>query len=229
MPRPPAPDAESLPLPKSLDAPSTAVLQVQNLRFAWPGQPPLFDGLTITLGPGLHAVCGDDGCGKSTLLALLAGEHASHTGSVLVDDVSLAADREAYQARVFWIDPATDAFDAVSARAFLATQPEHHPGFEPAIAHDLAEALGLTPHLDKPLHMLSAGSKRKVWLSAAMASGVGIGFSNAQKHESERQHPQKAQKHIDQKFKPERRAVEQRHNKKCRRDIKRQADQQQNQ
>ena len=172
MPRLPAPDAESLPLPKSPDAPSTAVLRAQNLRFAWPGQPPLFDGLTITLGPGLHAVCGDDGCGKSTLLALLAGEHASHTGSVLVDDVSLAADREAYQARVFWIDPATDAFDAVSARAFLATQPEHHPGFEPAIAHDLAEALGLTPHLDKPLHMLSAGSKRKVWLSAAMASGA---------------------------------------------------------
>jgi ABC-type multidrug transport system ATPase subunit len=148
------------------------VLQVENLRFAWPGQPPLFDRLTITLGPGLHAVCGDDGCGKSTLLALLAGEHASHTGSVVVDGVSLAEDRAAYQGRVFWIDPATDAFDAVSARAFLATQPERHPGFEPAIARELAEALGLSPHLDKPLYMLSAGSKRKVWLSAAMASGA---------------------------------------------------------
>jgi ABC-type nitrate/sulfonate/bicarbonate transport system ATPase subunit len=54
----------------------------------------------------------------------------------------------------------------------LATQPERHPGFEPAIARELAEALGLSPHLDKPLYMLSAGSKRKVWLSAAMASGA---------------------------------------------------------
>ncbi len=148
------------------------MLQVQNLCFAWPDQPPLFDGLSVTLEPGLHLVRGDDGCGKSTLLALLAGVRADVSGSVVIDGVSLAADRAAFQACVFWMDPATDAFDAISANAFFVAQSERFPGFQPALAHELAEALGLAPHQRKPLYMLSAGSKRKVWLSAAMASGA---------------------------------------------------------
>ena len=142
------------------------------LRFAWPNQPTLFDGLSFTLTPGLHLVRGDDGCGKTTLLALLAGELTDLSGSVVLGGVSLAADRTAYRARVFWIDPATDAFDAISADAFLASQAKRFPHFQPALAQELARALGLAPHLHKPLYMLSAGSKRKVWLCAAMASGA---------------------------------------------------------
>ena len=29
----------------------------------------------------------------------------------------------------------------------------------------------MTPHIDKPMYMLSTGSKRKVWLASALASG----------------------------------------------------------
>jgi ABC-type multidrug transport system ATPase subunit len=36
----------------------------------------------------------------------------------------------------------------------------------------LQGALDLTPHLNKKLFMLSNGSKRKVWLAAAFASGA---------------------------------------------------------
>ncbi|MCY1378594.1 hypothetical protein D9M69_662440 [compost metagenome] len=32
----------------------------------------------------------------------------------------------------------------------------------------------LQPHLDKPLYMLSAGSRRKVWLCAAFAAGTAL-------------------------------------------------------
>ncbi|MGK2899013.1 MAG: ABC transporter ATP-binding protein, partial [Burkholderiaceae bacterium] len=35
----------------------------------------------------------------------------------------------------------------------------------------LVDGFALTPHLDKPLYMLSTGSKRKVLLAAALASG----------------------------------------------------------
>jgi len=38
----------------------------------------------------------------------------------------------------------------------------------------LIKGLGLSPHQDKPLYMLSAGSKRKVWIAAAIASGATI-------------------------------------------------------
>lgn len=42
------------------------------------------------------------------------------------------------------------------------------------MAEDVAKALGLSPHLDKPLYMLSSGSKRKVWIAAACASGAAL-------------------------------------------------------
>lgn len=148
------------------------MLEVKELRFAWPGQPPLFDGLAITLGPGLHLVRGGDGCGKSSLLALLAGERPQGSGSLAIRGARWADDREAYRQQVFWIDPATDAFDAGSAQDFWAAQAQRFPRFQPALANELAEALGLQAHAHKPMYMLSAGSKRKVWLSAALASGA---------------------------------------------------------
>ncbi len=36
------------------------------------------------------------------------------------------------------------------------------------------DGLGLAPHLDKGLFMLSAGTRRKVWLAAAFASGAPV-------------------------------------------------------
>lgn len=46
------------------------VLQVQDLHFAYPGQPPLFDGLAFTLPAGLTRL--DAELGKTTLLKVLA-------------------------------------------------------------------------------------------------------------------------------------------------------------
>ena len=44
---------------------------------------------------------------------------------------------------------------------------------------ELSETLFLTPHLHKPLYMLSTGTKRKVWLAAAFASGVALTLLDA--------------------------------------------------
>jgi len=42
--------------------------------------------------------------------------------------------------------------------------------FDAAEWQALVDGFALTPHLDKPMYMLSTGSKRKVWLAAALAS-----------------------------------------------------------
>ena len=44
----------------------------------------------------------------------------------------------------------------------------------PYVLGILMQALDLTLHLEKPLYMLSTGSKRKVWLAAALASGAAL-------------------------------------------------------
>ena len=130
------------------------------------GDRTLFDGWSGQMAPGLHWVCGDEGVGKTTLLRLFAGELAAQAGQIQ------------RPGKVFWVDPRTTAFDQVVVRdllaqllaPFLIADPTADLGGVPA----WADALDLSPHLDKPLYMLSTGSRRKVWLVAALASGAPV-------------------------------------------------------
>lgn len=149
------------------------LLQVQDLCFGWPGRP-LFRDLNFTMPPGVSLVHGEDGCGKSTLLALLAGALPAQAGTLSVTGIHLDRQHDAYRHQVFWIDPQTEAHDAISAAAYLESLGHHYPRFSSEALSDLVEGFALEPHLGKPLYMLSAGSKRKVWLSAAFAAGTPV-------------------------------------------------------
>lgn len=148
-----------------------AVLQAQNLTFGWPGRP-LFDGLSFGIPPGLSLVRGDDGCGKSSLMGLMAGDVAPQSGSLSIQGVRLEEQHDAYRQQVFWIEPQTEAHDAISASGYLDSLSQHVPRFNTEALADLVAGFALEQHLNKPMYMLSAGSKRKVWLSAAFAAGT---------------------------------------------------------
>jgi energy-coupling factor transporter ATP-binding protein EcfA2 len=66
------------------------------------------------------------------------------------------------------------ALEGVSPRDYFKSLPTRYPGVDEVLLLALAQALSLTPHLDKPMYMLSTGSKRKVWLAAAFASGAAV-------------------------------------------------------
>jgi ABC-type multidrug transport system ATPase subunit len=155
-------------------SPLGTILRVEGLTFHVP-QRVLFAGWSARIGPGVTLMQGGESSGKSTLLRLLAGDLAAQAGSLQLGDLSLPAQSQAWSEQVFWIDPATRAFDALSALQFFELQRQRYPGFWLADAPDWAEllaGLALTEHLAKPLYMLSTGSRRKVWLAAAFASGV---------------------------------------------------------
>jgi ABC-type multidrug transport system ATPase subunit len=147
--------------PTPTPVPEPAV-SARGLGHAYPGSS-LFEGLDCTFGPGLSLIRGGDGRGKTTLLRILAGTLAPATGSLTRHTASVCLEHPT--------DPADD--DAV-ARAWLATRRARHPAWSTADADGLAEAFGLVPHLDKPLYMLSTGSRRKLGLVAAAASGAAL-------------------------------------------------------
>ena len=147
-----------------------AILHVDDVTFAYPGQRALASGWGAVIGAGVTLLHGDTGSGKSTLLRVLAGALPA-SGRLTLAGQRLDADAAAYRRSVFLCEPATDAFDQVSARACTAALSEGDTAFDAAAWQAVAEGFALAPHLDKPMYMLSTGSKRKVWLAAALASG----------------------------------------------------------
>lgn len=119
--------------------------------------------------PGVTLLYGDTGSGKSTLLRVLAGSLQAE-GQLTLGGVDLDASAEAYRSQVFFVDPTTQSFDQVTGLACTATLRAGDAAFDEARWQSLVDGFGLAPHIEKPMYMLSTGSKRKVWLAAALAS-----------------------------------------------------------
>lgn len=149
------------------------VLRAEGMAYAI-GPRELFSGLSLQVPPGVSLVRGGDGRGKTSLLALLAGVLPAGRGRLKLRGTDLALQPEAYRAQVFLTQPASGAFDAISPNAWFDALATRHPGFDRDALDDLADGLALGPHLEKPGTMLSAGTKRKVWLAGALASGAAL-------------------------------------------------------
>lgn len=159
-----------------IEHPATAtpvVLHIEGLCFGYP-QRELFTNLSARIPSGVTLVCGGDGSGKTTLFRLLAGQLPAQAGVLQVNDMRLSDQPLCYRQQVFWVDPRSETWDQLSAVDYFKSLPRLYPKFNEQVLAGLIEGLSLTPHLHKPLYMLSTGSKRKVWLAAAFASGATV-------------------------------------------------------
>ena len=119
-------------------------------------------------------VLGGDGRGKSTLLRLLAGALPAQGGQLRINGTDSLVQAANYKAQVFWADPRAGEFDKLSVPEYFALQRGNYSHFDDVVLAEVTEGLGLQAHLHKQLFMLSTGSKRKVFLAAAFASGVPV-------------------------------------------------------
>lgn len=146
---------------------NTPIAQIDALSFSYPDFPVLHQ-LSAHIPTGLTLVTGGEGRGKSSLAGLLHGSLAPAAGTIRINGTDCTTDAAMRRTHVFFVPPATTDFDQVTVTEYLRTTcPSAYQGEQAAM---LAEGLSLVPHLDKQLFMLSTGSRRKVWLLAAMLS-----------------------------------------------------------
>jgi ABC-type multidrug transport system ATPase subunit len=143
--------------------PHSSVLLQATALSGGPGQFPLIHSLTHSWTAGVHAICGDEGTGKSTLLRLLAGDLPTMTGSLSTPPESL-----------FWLDLQGAEHDETTVQACWDSLRPRYPSWNEALMQDLVEAFDMDQHRHKRLNMLSTGSRRKVVITAALASGATV-------------------------------------------------------
>ncbi|WP_161124626.1 ATP-binding cassette domain-containing protein [Malikia spinosa] len=161
----------------SISAPYPVLLLAEDLVLDCPGSGPRrLSGLQLR--PGLTLVRSDDDSDMSHLLRLLSGTVKPRSGEVQwLLHSSLVSTTELEQL-VFWVDPADRSQDQVSVSAYWQQLRGRYPRWNNAMLDELQVELGLTPHLDKALFMLSTGSRRKVALAAALAAGAALTLLN---------------------------------------------------
>jgi len=156
------------PIPKA----TNTVLSVTGLS-GGPIELPLFRDFNLQLPAGLSALLGDEGSGKTSLMRLLSGDLAPTAGQLrLMNEATpLALPRHS---AVFWTDLRLPLHDSDTPGQCWAHLRLSLPAWSHATQNELIETLQLAPHLDKRLNMLSTGSRRKVGLVAALASGATV-------------------------------------------------------
>jgi putative ABC transport system ATP-binding protein len=171
------------------ETPGTDAVRVENLRFAWPGHPPVLDIDRFTLSRGEKLFLrGPSGSGKSTLLGLIAGVLSPETGTINVlghDMATLSAARRD-RVRADHLGVIFQMFNLVPYLSVTGnvTLPLH---FSPARrakvgkdtggeARRLLGRLGLTDEtlLERRVSDLSVGQQQRVAAARAMMGGPDI-------------------------------------------------------
>lgn len=159
----------------SIHHPHAAVVEVQNLVYAYGNQEPVLREISFTLQPGDRvALMGATGSGKSTLLENLIGLKQPQSGKISINGI-LVEPQTLSQVRRhigFTFQDANDQLFMPTILEDITFGPRNY-GVPPALAIDRARELladfGLEAYANRSAHELSGGQRRLAALASILA------------------------------------------------------------
>jgi NitT/TauT family transport system ATP-binding protein len=159
------------------------MIEVQDLTFAYPDQPPLFEGFSWhAAADKAWAVVGPSGCGKSTLLYLLAGLQQPAAGQILVSGQRLVRPRPRTglilqdYGLLPWATVAQNAALGLRVRRFYGPDGRHAPSGDrlpkDEVAHRVdtwLERLGIAGLRDQYPGQISGGQRQRTAIARTLA------------------------------------------------------------
>jgi cobalt/nickel transport system ATP-binding protein len=158
-----------------ISQPHRAVVEVQNLVYAYPHQQPTLKNISFTLQSGDRiALIGATGSGKSTLLENLIGLKQPQSGNIWINGIPVEPKTlpQIRQQIGFSFQDAHDQLFMPTILEDITFGPRNY-GVAPAVAIDKARQLladfGLAAYAHRSAHELSGGQRRLAALAAILA------------------------------------------------------------
>lgn len=152
------------------------ILALENIYFAYPGQPPVLDGASVQLDAGQRlSIAGPNGAGKSTLFRIALGLQHPTAGTVTIfgKERRIEADFHEVRRRIGLVfqDPDDQLFCPTVAEdiAFGPLNLGRTKGEALAVVDKVLTDLNLMHLRDRITHKLSGGEKRLVTLATVLA------------------------------------------------------------
>jgi cobalt/nickel transport system ATP-binding protein len=159
----------------SISSPQTAVVEVQNLSYAYPHQASVLQEISFILHPGDRVgLIGATGSGKSTLLENLIGLKQPVSGKIWINGIPVEPSTLPQIRRHigFGFQDANDQLFMPTILEDVTFGPLNY-GVSPAVATDRARQLladfGLEAYTHRSAHQLSGGQRRLAALAAILA------------------------------------------------------------
>lgn len=160
---------------------SVPILSLSGLRFAYPSQPPVLDGLGLDVPAGVFsAIIGPNGCGKTTLLKLIAGVLLPSGGEMRLSGQRLEELESRERARRIAYVPqhTVQAFPFSALEVVLTARSLYHSRFrfenrrDRDIAMEALATIDAESLADRPVTELSGGERQLVSIARALAQNA---------------------------------------------------------
>ncbi|MDR3280239.1 MAG: ATP-binding cassette domain-containing protein [Synergistaceae bacterium] len=158
------------------------ILSCRNLTFRYEeNAPPVFENVSFAVKQGEAVVlAGPSGCGKSTLAYCLAGLYPEYagalTGDLYIRDMAVSLLSPSLRARrisIMFQNPDNQfCMGRVDHEILFALENISYAGDMRARMRELLRLVGLEDAETAPIHSLSGGTKQKIALATAMATGA---------------------------------------------------------
>jgi NitT/TauT family transport system ATP-binding protein len=158
-----------------VEAPTShAYVQIQSLTKSFDGDPPVLQGIDLTVAEGeFISLIGPSGCGKTTLLRILAGLEVEYTGTVTVNNK--APENDGKNSFFIFQEPTLLPWLKVQANVELALKIKDVPDDQRRLKVDeMIRLVGLEEARNKYPRQLSGGMAMRVSIARALSTSPRI-------------------------------------------------------